>query len=397
MPRRLLGILIFLLVSVFVARAQGDIVLLRIGNDSVCKSEFEYYLSRSSIEEPREFLPYFVEYKVKVFYAKELGLDTLPDFLAQKQYYRQTLFGENRPHQVEPAERKKEWIKVWHLTKTLKQHAGKVEERQAKAYMDSIYSMLNADVENRQGKGETFWIPKHYLLPEWIKALEGLEKGCISQPFYSPLGIHLIAWEEKQTVEGKQTQLDSSEKTTESELRIKEMEEALLVATLAMKHTVSCTEADLETFFVKHRSEYYWELPHYRGVVLHCKDKKKAKALKKYLKRYEARQWEEVLNTPSVLSDSYQAECGLFQIGKNPYVDKLVFKCGSYEPLEDYPYTFVMGKKLKGPETYHDVRDKVKEDCLKSKEKAWIDVVKQKYKVEINEEVLKTVNNSGSN
>ena len=46
MPRRLLGILIFLLVSVLVARAQGDIVLMQVGDEVVSKVEFEYYWNR---------------------------------------------------------------------------------------------------------------------------------------------------------------------------------------------------------------------------------------------------------------------------------------------------------------------------------------------------------------
>jgi peptidyl-prolyl cis-trans isomerase SurA len=57
----------------------------------------------------------------------------------------------------------------------------------------------------------------------------------------------------------------------------------------------------------------------------------------------------------------------------------------------------VKGKKLKGPESYKDVRGKVEKDYLIYLEKQWNDALKHKYKVEINEEVLKTVNNSGNN
>ena len=93
MPRGLLGILIFLLVSVSVARAQGDIVLLRIGDTQVYKSEFEYYFNRSNCNTSQEFLEEFVTYKAKALYAKELGLDTFPDFIAQRMYYLQVLDG----------------------------------------------------------------------------------------------------------------------------------------------------------------------------------------------------------------------------------------------------------------------------------------------------------------
>ena len=74
MPRGLLGVLIFLLVSVSVARAQGDIVLMRIGETQVSKSEFEYYFNRSNCNLPKEFLEDFIAYKAKALYAKDLGL-----------------------------------------------------------------------------------------------------------------------------------------------------------------------------------------------------------------------------------------------------------------------------------------------------------------------------------
>ena len=57
-----------------------------------------------------------------------------------------------------------------------------------------------------------------------------------------------------------------------------------------------------------------------------------------------------------------------------------------------------MGKKLKkGPESYEDVRETVVKDYLAVCEDAWLKDLKRKYKVEINQEVLKTVNNNGSN
>ena len=56
-------------------------------------------------------------------------------------------------------------------------------------------------------------------------------------------------------------------------------------------------------------------------------------------------------------------EVGLFQIGKNAYIDKLAFKCGDMPRDARYPYVFIMGKRLKkGPEEYADVRKEVEKD-----------------------------------
>lgn len=400
MPRGLLGILIFLLVSVSVARAQGDIVLLRIGDTQVYKSEFEYYFNRSNCNTSQEFLEDFIAYKAKALYAKELGLDTFPDFINQKMYYLQSLeglLGKKDPVGCQSSAAGEEWMELWHVTCPLEQHVPKADEIKAKSFMDSISSVLKDNVVGEGKIGKTLWIPRHLLLPEWDKALAGLTQGEISKPFYSPIGLHIVCWKDKRMDEKPLEKEMDSEEVSAFNYKVKEVEDALLVMALSMNRSVSYSEKELEEFFIGHREGYQWDYPHYRGAVFHCKNKKTAKAIKKHLKRYDFSSWEEALNGLNfVYAESYRMEYGLFQIGKNKYVDKLIFKCGSFEPLSDYPYTFVMGKKLKVPDSYKDVRDKVVKDYLDYQDRHWNDVVKHKYKVEINEEVLKTVNNSGN-
>ena len=401
MPRGLLGILIFLLVSVSVARAQGDIVLLRIGNMQVCKSEFEYYFSRSDCSTTEEFLEKFIAYKSRALYARELCLDTFPDFVAQKAYYLQVLDGlheKKNPVGLYSSAGGEEWMELWHITCPLEQRASLTDESRAKAYVDSISSVLTGHIVSEVNIGETLWIPRHYLLPEWEKALVGLSQGEISKPFYSPIGLHIVCWKDIRSGVKPLDKDFGSEEVQAFNHRAQEIEDALLVMALSMNQPVSYSEKDLEEFYISHRMDYQWDYPHYRGAVFHCRNKKAAKAIKKQLKRYEHHLWDEALNQLApVYADSYRMESGLFQIGKNKYVDKLIFKCGSFEPLSEYPCTFVMGKKLKGPESYKDVRGKVEKDYLIYLEKQWNDALKHKYKVEINEEVLKTVNNSGNN
>lgn len=400
MPRGLLGILIFLLVSVSVARAQGDIVLLRIGDTQVYKSEFEYYFNRSNCNTSQEFLEDFIAYKAKTLYAKELGLDTFPDFINQKMYYLQSLeglLGKKDPVGCQSSAAGEEWMELWHVTCPLEQHVPKADEIKAKSFMDSISSVLKDNVVGEGKIGKTLWIPRHLLLPEWDKALAGLTQGEISKPFYSPIGLHIVCWKDKRIDEKPLEKEMDSEEVSAFNYKVKEVEDALLVMALSMNRSVSYSEEELEEFFIRYREGYQWDYPHYRGAVFHCKNKKTAKAIKKHLKRYDFSSWEEALNGLNfVYAESYRMEYGLFQIGKNKYVDKLIFKCGSFEPLSDYPYTFVMGKKLKVPDSYKDVRDKVVKDYLDYQDRHWNNVVKHKYKVEINEEVLKTVNNSGN-
>ena len=401
MPRGLLGVLIFLLVSVSVARAQGDIVLMRIGETQVSKSEFEYYFNRSNCNLPQEFLEDFIAYKAKALYAKDLGLDTFPDFVAQRMYYLQTLdglAGKNNPIEYRSPTEGEEWLELWHITCPLEQHASKTDESKVKAYMDSVSSELKENVVSEGKIGKTLWIPWHFLLPEWDKVLAGLPQGEISKPFYSPIGMHIVCWKDKIIGGSSLNKKVDSEEVPVHDHKVREIEDALLVMALSMNREISYSESDLEEFFNDYRKDYRWDYPHYRGAVFHCKNKKTAKAIKKHLKQYDYSSWEGALNgLNSVYAESYQMEYGLFQIGKNKYVDKLIFKCGSFEPLSEYPYTFVMGKKLKAPDSYNDVREKVVKDYLDFQERSWNDVIKHKYKVEINEEVLKTVNNSRNN
>ena len=109
--------------------------------------------------------------------------------------------------------------------------------------------------------------------------------------------------------------------------------------------------------------------------------------------------WEEAFRKLQQENVDYRGEieCGLFQIGKNPYVDRLAFKCGHFEPNKAFPYTFLLGKKLKkGPETYTDILPRVTSDYFRQRENDRISRLFARFNVEINEDVLKTVNSCGN-
>ena len=89
-------------------------------------------------------------------------------------------------------------------------------------------------------------------------------------------------------------------------------------------------------------------------------------------------------------------EFDLFELGKNDFVDDLVFKCTKAPRLDDYPYAFVMGKKMKkGPTSFMDVKSLVLQDYQKENLISMTKQLRKKYHVEIYSNVLKTVNNDG--
>ena len=86
------------------------------------------------------------------------------------------------------------------------------------------------------------------------------------------------------------------------------------------------------------------------------------------------------------------AESGIFKKGQNPYVDKLVFGEGEFEPMKNFPYVNVIGRILKQPENMTDVSAQVAEDYQNYLEKLWVDSLRKKYSYSINRKALKKVN-----
>lgn len=157
-------------------------------------------------------------------------------------------------------------------------------------------------------------------------------------------------------------------------------------------------EAGLEKFFKANKKNYAWDAPRYRGIILHCTSADTLKLAQKALKKCKLpeEEWGTMLrstfNNDSVTT--MKMSKGLYAKGDNKYVDKLVFKTGSFEPMPQYPYTGVYGKLLKkGPETYKDVRGPVTADYQNYLEAAWVEELRAKYEVEVDRDVLKTVNN----
>lgn len=88
-------------------------------------------------------------------------------------------------------------------------------------------------------------------------------------------------------------------------------------------------------------------------------------------------------------------EKGIFKKGDNALIDKVVFKKDTVvTPLPDYPIDAHYGKVLKkGPEDYTDVRGLVVADYQEALEKEWVTDLRRRYSFQVNQDVLKTVNN----
>jgi peptidyl-prolyl cis-trans isomerase SurA len=156
-------------------------------------------------------------------------------------------------------------------------------------------------------------------------------------------------------------------------------------------------ENGLKEFFAKHKDNYAWDEPRFKGMAYHVKTKADVKNVKKCVKKLPFDKWAEALRT-TFNSDSViriRVEKGIFKAGDNAYIDKVVFKKDTVvTPLKDYPIDAHYGKVLKkGPEDYTDVRALVVADYQEALEKDWVADLRRRYTFKVNEDVLKTVNN----
>ena len=436
-----------------------EMSLLRIGEETISMSEFSRYFRQANHAQGNDAQTYFqnfLHYKLKVADAHARGMDTLPDFRRQCEalqtsvlknyfiddqladsYYR--LWYEQQLNRLSS----REWVKIEILTFRLSQHSSAKEDGDAVRIMDGLHGFLRTKnvqlgnlsqlvIDSRvtcENDGSK-WVPVNSLVQEIVDKQSTLSRGSFSNPFYSPLGIHIIRLiDRKENLNMEQAlpvmksymsrlgadapalKRDMYRRWTAGELRLpdevalqlKQIYDGLLAvywdkAFLFKK--MSYHPRDLEAYFQLHKANYQWRYPHFKGVVIHCMNRKAASKIKKRLKNLPLNLWEDALKSMERENSRYRTrtESGLFQIGKNPYVDRLVFKCGDFEPLEDLPYTFVLGKRMKdGPEEYRDVQTQVEADYRIQKEKEVFDGLSSRFGVEINQEVLKTVNSCGNN
>ena len=453
------NLFLFLVCVLHLTVRAEEMSLLRIAGKTVSMAEFNHYYRQSNQvqgDDTQTFFQNFLHYKLKVADAIARQMDTLPDFRNQcealqtsvlKDFFIDEQLADSyyRSWYAQQSRRlsSNEWVKVEILTFRLSQHPTKKDSDDAVRVMDSLYALLkNRQVpygevpklisDNRvccDNEGKE-WVPVNSLVQEVVDCQQTLAPGTYSAPIYSPLGIHIIrlierkasqSWEEalpdmqsymsrlgdsspalkrdiyKQWSEGKLVIPESVN------LKLKQVYDGLLAIYWDKTFLFSALSSDvreLESFFQANKARYHWEYPHFKGAVIHCANKKIASKIKKRLKKLPVALWEEALKRMEKEDAAFhtERECGLFQIGKNRYVDRLAFKCGNFEPMADLPYTFIVGKRLKkGPEELRDVQSLVETDYRIQKEKEVFDALSSRFQVEINQDVLKSVNSCGNN
>ena len=460
----------FMLASTTALAQVTDPVLMRVNGKEVTRSEFEYAFNKNNTnlagegQTVEEYLPMYVDFKLKVAEAEAQQLDTLASFkeeyerdrkLMAENYLVDTCFINDEAYKIYAKDSATigvdGFIEVAHIVFLAKQQAPVADVKLAKARIDSAYAMLN-DGKTFEEVATFFKIPaqairsfeivRGQVYPEFEQAAYALADGNYSAPFESPAGYHIVKrissrpfgsfaeykpaivqMLEQQNIReaarmkrGRdlarefggnitpQEALALEDSLLESKYPefgnlMREYYEGLLffeVSTREVWNKVSADEEALSKYFKKNKKKYKFETPRFRGAVVQANSQENLDLVKTILAGQSFENYKAAIeaNLPKDSVRTVRVEVGIFAIGDNAWVDKMVFGQGEGGKLRrGFVAVDLVGSVIEGPETYKDVKGSVIADYQKYLEEKWVKSLRKKYKVKVDRNVLKTVNN----
>ena len=352
-------------------------------------------------------------------------------------------------------ERDHKEVKASHIMKMTPRGESDSVVAAKKALIDSIAAIVNAENFAEVAKaesddrgssargGDLGWFGKGMMVKPFEDAAFALEVGQISAPFQTMYGWHILYKEGERSIQPLDSIRSQVERQVQRDERAKEADKSFIRKTRAeynlpaemsdeevkayadehleekypelrnlvqeyhdgiLLFEVSLREvwdkaakdtAGLEQFFAANKKKYTWDAPHFKGWLLQCKDKNSAKAAQAIIKSADPDSVKSYI-AHRINQDSVtyvKAQRGLWEQGKNAAVDKygLKIKKTEFTPNEQLPYVVCVGKKLKAPATWDDEKGKVTTDYQDFLEKAWIEKLRAKYPVVINEDVWQSI------
>ena len=358
----------------------SDPVVMTINGQNVTRSEFEYSYNKNNGDEVIEkttveqYVPLFVNYKLKVAAALDARLDTLTSFKQEFAKYRDQQVRptivtsedvENEARKIYDDRQKmigdKGLIRPAHILIRLSQKASSAAQDSAKARIDSIYACLRsgadfADLATRLSQdpgsakrgGLLPWICIGQTLKEFEDVAFSLNKGEMSKPFLSPVGYHIVKMTDRKQLE-----------------------------------PYDSLRANIITFIEKRNL---------RDAIAQRKVSEMVKSSNGQLTAAEIMQQRadslaKVDETMKYLIQEYHDGLLLFEVS-----NREVWEKAAADSVGQMKWYKKYRKKRYGKKKYEEVKAAVTADWQDELEKRWVDALRKRYDVVIYDEVLKTVN-----
>lgn len=383
-----------------------------------------------------KFLDIFILQRLYIADAQAYGEDTTANFKYECLQYRERMIRkrlkkkreENDDCFTDYLRNQSKKLRTAHILCAVTPQASDIKKEQAKELADKLYYRLQQGESFEQlvseASDDSFSASNGGLLPafcrgEFEESFEAAafaieQDGGISSPVLTPYGWHIIKrigierpvedlnvrnrferWKSRLFADAKMPNIVL---TAEDSLDIVQLEEEfsrnILIARSQRRYRLPADAEQLSDYFNRNKKKYRLKQPLFKGYVVECTDKKIAKTLKKLLKKKVAVENAEQLKEYNSIGNAvFKIEKGVYLPGQNRTVDRQVFKQRDIGVDSVYKASFVYGKVLKNkPETYLDVKDDVFVDWEIWQNTEIKKLLAQKYSVEIDEDVLKTVN-----
>ena len=358
----------------------SDPVVMTVNGQNVTRSEFEYSYNKNNGDDVIEktsveqYVPLFVNYKLKVAAALDARLDTLASFKAEFAKYRDQ---QVRPTIVTSEDVENEARRIYddrlkmigdrglirpaHIWLRLAQKASSEAQDSAKQRIDSIYACLQrgedfADLATRFSQdpgsakrgGMLPWICTGQTLKEFEDVAFALNKGETSKPFLSPVGYHIVKMTDRKQLEP----YDSLRANIITFIEKRNLRDA--IAMRKVGEMVKSSGGRLTAA----------EVMQQRADSL-----AKADEAMKYL------------------IQEYHDGLLLFEVS-----NREVWEKAAADSVGQMKWYKKYRRKRYGKKKFEEVRAAVTADWQDELEKQWVAALRKRYDVVINDEVLKTVN-----
>lgn len=343
-------------------------------------------------------------------------------------------------------------VKVAHILLALRQDATENQRRVAERRADSVYRALRKgadfsemarrcsdDSKTAPYGGELPWLTKGETVKKFEDVAFALKEGELSRPFLSEFGYHIVLLRARQPYFSYESQRDElyrqvemgklreaamrskdvpgglmalkevtlatdveseeyQDTGQEEDLLLREYHDGLLLYEITNRtiwEKVGNDENALAAYYKRHKKEYRWEQPRFKGVAFYVRNYNDVKKALQVLEKTPSSQWKSALertfNKDS--EEGIKIEEGLFLPGDHPLVDRNIFHAGIRpSPYLGFHVGATHGKLLKkGPETYEDVRSLVLADYLEYLEREWVSSLRKRYPTTVDKNVLATI------